>query len=138
MRAYTDGSNIRDEAYSFACVIVDEETDTVIHTMSVKYEDEHKALRNVAGEVKGAIYALSYALSNNYPAIEIRHDYTGVYHWAVKEWRAKQPLPIMYQQIYAGVSDKLEVTFTKVKAHAGDKYNEMADQLAKEALGLKK
>ena len=29
-----------------------------------------------------------------------------------------------------------DVTFVKVKGHSGDKYNDLADKLAKEALGI--
>ena len=34
------------------------------------------------------------------------------------------------------MKDKLHVRFIKVKGHSNDKYNDMADMLAKEALGL--
>ena len=32
--------------------------------------------------------------------------------------------------------EKIDISFSKVAAHTGVKYNEMADQLAKAALGL--
>ncbi|HHQ8780133.1 TPA: RNase H family protein, partial [Clostridioides difficile] len=32
--------------------------------------------------------------------------------------------------------NKLNVKFTKVKAHSGNKYNEEADKLAKKAIGV--
>jgi ribonuclease HI len=33
---------------------------------------------------------------------------------------------------------KVQITFEKIKAHSGDKYNDYADKLAKQALGLVK
>lgn len=41
-----------------------------------------------------------------------------------------------YKAFYDGIKDKLHVRFIKVKGHSNDKYNDMADMLAKEALGL--
>ena len=32
---------------------------------------------------------------------------------------------------------KCDISFHKVKGHSNDKYNDMADQLAKDALGIK-
>jgi ribonuclease HI len=32
----------------------------------------------------------------------------------------------------------VQISFVKVAAHTGDYYNEMADRLAKEALGIRK
>ena len=41
-----------------------------------------------------------------------------------------------YKACYDSIKDRLEIHFVKVKGHSGDMYNEMADQLAKKALGL--
>ena len=35
------------------------------------------------------------------------------------------------------VKDKIEVIFHKVKGHSNNHYNDLADKLAKEALGIK-
>lgn len=40
------------------------------------------------------------------------------------------------QAYYDQVKDKLKIQFIKVKGHSGDKYNDMADRLAKKALNL--
>ena len=37
---------------------------------------------------------------------------------------------------YNSVKEQLEVIFVKVKGHSNDKYNDIADLLAKKALGL--
>ena len=41
-----------------------------------------------------------------------------------------------YQAFYREAVKKVKVHFVKVKGHSNDKYNDMADQLAKKALGI--
>ena len=41
-----------------------------------------------------------------------------------------------YQAFYDNISKNVDITFVKVKGHSGDKYNDLADKLAKEALGI--
>ena len=41
-----------------------------------------------------------------------------------------------YNLRWKSVSVEMKIDFIKDDAHTGNKYNEMADQLAKEALGL--
>ena len=49
-------------------------------------------------------------------------------------WKANKEGTKLYRDFYNSISKKLKVDFIKVKAHSGDKYNEEADKLAKEAL----
>ena len=41
-----------------------------------------------------------------------------------------------YRDFYRSASEKVKITFRKVKGHSGDTWNDLADHLAKEALGL--
>ena len=41
-----------------------------------------------------------------------------------------------YQEYYRSIAEHVQITFRKVKGHSGDKYNDMADVLAKKALGI--
>ena len=41
-----------------------------------------------------------------------------------------------YVEFYKNASKHVDVDFIKVKGHSGDKYNDMADELAKKALGI--
>lgn len=94
------------------------------------------AMHNVAGEIMGALTVIRYCLEQGIPALEIHHDYEGVAKWALGMWKANKPGTIAYAAACREAMEKLDLTFVKVKGHSGDKYNDMADRLAKQALGL--
>ena len=60
----------------------------------------------------------------------------GIEKWAVGEWKTNKEGTKEYKEYYDSIKDKLKVVFVKIKAHAGNKYNEEADRLAKKALGI--
>ena len=93
-------------------------------------------MRNVAGELKGAMTAMRYALLNGYTEITIFHDYAGISAWALKKWKTNLESTAAYSAFYDDISKKIKVDFIKVPAHSGVRYNEMADKLAKKALNL--
>lgn len=79
---------------------------------------------------------MQYAVDHNIPEITIYHDYEGIAKWCTGAWKATKPGTIAYQAFYRGAVKKVKVHFVKVKGHSNDKYNDMADQLAKKALGI--
>lgn len=93
-------------------------------------------MHNVAGEIKGAEAAMQYCLDNGLTSVTIYHDYEGVAKWCTGEWKAKKAGTIAYAEFYREVCSKVQIRFVKVKGHSGDRYNELADRLAKGALGL--
>ena len=139
-RAYVDGSyDISSNRFSCGVVIIETDVNGVSDTTELKavFEDDVAALqRNVAGEVMGAKTAIDYCLENGINDIEIYHDYEGVGKWADGLWKANNPLTQGYKQYIADARRHMSIRFVKVKAHAGNKYNEMADKLAKQALNL--
>ena len=62
-----------------------------------------------------------------------------LYGWMKNGWKKADGKPVqnveLWQQLYSLVMQH-EVKFVKVKGHSGDTYNDMADRLAKEALGM--
>ena len=54
--------------------------------------------------------------------------------WADRRWKANNPLTQGYRDYVAEARKTIDIRFVKVKAHAGNKYNELADRLAKKAL----
>lgn len=134
--AYVDGSyNIDTTEYSCGVVIF---TDGEEITFSKKFSDPLLAtMRNVAGEIEGAKLAMQYCVDNNIEEIDIYYDYEGVEKWCTGEWKTNKEGTIAYKKFYDEISKRVKVSFNKVKGHSGDKYNDMADRLAKDALGIK-
>ena len=87
-------------------------------------------------EIKASELAMQYALDNGYTSLSIYHDYQGIASWCLGEWKTNKAGTIAYKQFYDDIKDKLKVHFIKVKGHSGDEYNEIADRLAKKALGI--
>ena len=133
--AYVDGSFSSGKSFGCGCIILKD--GEIIAEISKAYEDEELAtMRNVAGEIKASELAMQYALDNGYTSLSIYHDYQGIASWCLGEWKTNKAGTIAYKQFYDDIKDKLKVHFIKVKGHSGDEYNEIADRLAKKALGI--
>ena len=98
-----------------------------IFNLSCKLSSTENALHSLAEQ---------YAVDHNIPEITIYHDYEGIAKWCTGAWKATKPGTIAYQAFYREAMKKVKVHFVKVKGHSNDKYNDMADQLAKKALGI--
>ena len=132
---YVDGSyHAATKEFSYGMVVL---VDGKEEKFSQKMTDPELAqMRNVAGEIKGSEAAMQYALDHEIPSIIIYHDYQGIASWCNGDWKANKPGTIAYRDFYREASQKIKIQFRKVKGHSNDKYNDMVDQLAKEALGI--
>ncbi len=132
--AYVDGSyNIRTKVFAYGAVIFD--NGEVM--MNGAFSDEELAkMRNVAGEIKGAMAAMSYCAERGIKKLDLYYDYEGIEKWCTGEWKTNKRGTAEYKAFYDALKDKLNVRFIKVKGHSGDKYNDMADRLAKDAAGV--
>ena len=132
--AYVDGSY--DHAirhYAFGCVFI--LPDGRVYTESGNGDNpDSAALRNVTGEMLGAMFAVRFAMVNGFREIEIRYDYEGIEKWVTGAWKSKTDLTIKYAQAMRSWGTKISIRFLKVTAHTNIYYNEMADKLAKEAV----
>ena len=138
VRAYVDGSYDSGSG-RFSCGVVIVETDAVGKSetteLNAAFDDPEAAKqRNVAGEVMGSKLAIDWCMANNVKDIEIYHDYEGIGAWADRKWKANNPLTQGYRDFVEEARKSMDIRFVKVKAHAGNKYNEIADKLAKKAL----
>lgn len=138
IRAYVDGSYDNGSG-RFSCGVVIVETDasgkSETTELNSAFDDEEAAQqRNVAGEIMGSKIAIDWCRANGVKAVEIYHDYEGIGAWADRRWKANNPLTQGYRDFVEEVRKSMDITFVKVKAHAGNKYNELADKLAKKAL----
>jgi len=131
--AYVDGSyDAKKGEFSYGAVIFYKSKE---YHFNKKFEDvELSKMRNVAGEIEGAKKAMSFCLKNKILEVDIYYDYKGIESWAKGEWEATKKGTIAYKDYYNKVKDKIKVNFIKVKAHSNNKYNDIADSLAKEAL----
>ena len=87
--------------------------------------------RNIDGEVMASYQAMRWLDSNDKTGT-ICHDYEGIARWAKGEWQAKSNIAKRY--VAAAKPYLHRVSFEKVAAHTGVKWNELVDQLAKEAI----
>lgn len=133
LKAYVDGSyDLETGSYSYGVVIIQ---NGFKQTLSGREQDpEMAAMRNVAGEIKGAMCAMQWAIENNKKSLYIYYDYTGIENWAKGNWKTNKKGTKEYREYYNSIKDKLNVEFRKVKAHSGNQYNDEADQLAKDAI----
>lgn len=136
LTAYVDGSyDIVTANFAYGCVILENGRE---HTMSKAFSDAELAtMRNVAGEIKGAEAAMQYALDHGAKELTIYYDYEGIAKWPLGQWKANKEGTVAYREFYREAAKKVKIEFVKVKGHSGDKYNDMADGLAKGALNIK-
>lgn len=133
--AYVDGSfNVGTMVYGYGVVMM-------YHGREEYYkgsgnEENMSAMRNVAGEILGATYAMKYAYDHDIKNLVIYHDYEGIAKWCLGEWKTNKLETQTYKNKYQEYSKKVNISFVKVKGHSGDKYNDLADALAKEAAGV--
>lgn len=135
--AYVDGSYEHSLLkYAFGCVFLLPDGRILTENGSGSNPDSAK-LRNVTGEMLGAMFAVRFAIKNGFKKIEIRYDYEGVEKWVTGAWQSKTELTKKYAEAMRSWRTKVQISFTKVAAHTNVYYNEMADRLAKAALAEK-
>ncbi|MGI6256061.1 MAG: viroplasmin family protein [Acutalibacter sp.] len=132
--AYVDGS-FAQETQEFGSGAVLFWQGEELH-FSEKYRDPDLAqMHNVAGEIMGAETVIRYCLEQGIPALEIHHDYEGVGKWAMGLWKANKPGTQAYASFCRQAQKSLRLTFVKVKGHSSNQWNDLADTLARQALG---
>lgn len=87
--------------------------------------------RNVAAELKAVIEAVQWALNSGVKAITIVHDYKGCSHWITGRWAAKNKYTQAYAMYIHRCKKQIKISFKWIKGHSNNKWNDMADILAK-------
>ncbi len=135
MIAYVDGSyDASTHRFSYGVVLFF--TDREVEISGALEDPELADMRNVAGEIYGAMEAMDYALSKGMNYLRIYHDYEGIAKWPLRSWKAKKKGTQDYVAFYDKKVSDLNIDFVKVRAHSNDVYNDRADELAKRALGI--
>jgi viroplasmin and RNaseH domain-containing protein len=138
LHIYVDGSyNASTEEYSYGVVAV--KNDVVLHIESGKGKSESaRNIRQIAGELQGAVKGVQYALSKGDKRVVIFHDYVGICYHATGFWeRHEESSKEYYKEMQVLMSRGMEVIFVKVDSHTGDLFNELVDEKCKEKLGIK-
>ena len=127
---YVDGSyRNSDKSHSYGVYMFNDEEEYTYSKRFFKDSD----MRNVSGEIKGAMRAMEEAAKLGKKKIYLHYDYEGIRSWALGFWKTNREGTIYYKNFYDSIKDNLQVKFIKVEAHTGVKYNELVDKLAKEA-----
>lgn len=136
--AYVDGSyDKKTHRCSYGVVIL--HNNKIIAKLWGASEDSdmgYANMRNVGGEVLSALKAMSYAYDNEIKKLNIYYDYLGIGKWALGEWKTNNEYTSNYRKQYNHYKKFTDIEFHKVKSHSGDIYNDLADELAKKALGI--
>ena len=131
---YTDGSfNNQIQCYgSGICIIID---NILIYQCSVRgNKEEYIESRNISGEIMAIIEAIKFCSNHDIHNATIYYDYEGVEKWYTGEWKANKPISKDYISFLSSIQDIIKLSFIKVKSHSNNKYNDLADSLAKRAI----
>lgn len=138
VEVYVDGSYnkaLPDIVHGGAIIVVDGEA-----TFCRRYATKSKPFVqswNVGGELIAAMLGITDALAKYGTSLPIvlKYDYEGIERWIQgrTKWRAKTPCAMFYvstMQKIKGKNPSLNLSFEKVKAHSGEKWNELVDRVA--------
>lgn len=89
---------------------------------------------NIVGEIEASKYAIKLAYDKKLNKVCIYHDLKNIALWASGSWQAKNEYTQDYVRYVERYSKNMEITFVKVKGHSCNKYNDIADRLAREAI----
>lgn len=137
LHIYVDGSySVSSGEYSYGMVAVKD--DTILEIKSgVGKSDSANNIRQIAGELEGAIKGVEYAISKGEKKVVIFHDYIGICYHATGFWERKEDSSKRYyEKMQAFMNEGIEIIFVKVDSHTGDFYNELVDEKCKERLGI--
>lgn len=133
--AYIDGS-FNEATNEYGCGVVVFYRGATKELSKKNNNPDLATMRNVAGELMGAINSIKIAISLGAKQINIFYDYEGIEQWAIGNWKTNKEGTKKYKSFIDSVKNKITIKFQKVKAHTGVKFNERADILAKASLGL--
>jgi len=126
--AYVDGSYLNGTAAYGVVLLKDNQ---VIEELNGTLEAKDSTYHQIGGELKAALEAMKWAVKNGYQTLTICYDYAGVKSFATNEWQAENELARFYQSETKRLG--IKINWVKIAAHTGNKWNERADTLAKEA-----
>lgn len=139
VKAYVDGSYDRKNKIGGFGIVYLDENDMIVSLDSGRIENKPiLSMWNVAGEIVAATTVLEKCLYEKISSITIYYDYEGIEKWARKIWQRKNEHTKEYSDTCQRIFKDVNVHYVHVKGHSGNKYNELADILAKVGAGVYK
>ncbi len=128
--AFVDGSYYKGNV-SYGVVIL-KDNKLVTEISGIVKDQSLTQSRQVGGELMAATKVKDWCIENSIREITIFYDYEGIRKWVTKEWKARKS----FTKAYASTMNNsgLRIHWKKVKSHSGNKWNERADLLARNAI----
>lgn len=126
---YVDGS-FAGETTTYAVVVVQSDQ-KIWEDLGIVPPTDVEGTRQVAGELMAVLKALEWCKANDIDMTTIHYDYQGIEKWATGGWKAKKTVTQQYRDTVQ--TSGIQITWHKVDAHTGVKWNEHVDQLARSA-----
>jgi len=140
---YTDGSSTLNKSNANGCggvafIVVDRSDEEVFRF------NDHYIGTSAACELTAAVKGLEWAIENNYNGVSIYSDssyfvnsYNSWMHgWKRRDWKSRAGEEIANIEIIKRLYELKKLIVSKafhVKGHNGNKWNELADELANES-----
>ena len=93
-------------------------------------------MRNVAGEISGAMRIVEEAIYLGLEDITLYYDYAGIENWVTGVWSCNKYETSQYASFMREASKQIRIHFHKVEGHSGDTGNDIVDTIAKEQSGV--
>lgn len=137
--AYVDGSfDGYSKTYGFGGFIIYEENGKkcVRVIQGAGNNPEMSKMRNVAGEISGAMRIVEEAIYLGLEEITLYYDYAGIENWVTGVWSCNKYETSQYVSFMRESSKQIRIHFHKVAGHSGDTGNDIVDTIAKEQSGV--
>lgn len=137
--AYVDGSfDGYSKTYGFGGFIIYEENgkECVRVVQGAGNNPEMSKMRNVAGEISGAMRIVEEAIYLGLEEITLYYDYAGIENWVTSVWSCNKYETSQYVSFMRESSKQIRIHFHKVEGHSGDTGNDIVDTIAKEQSGV--
>jgi len=142
LKIYTDGSHIKNKTngyigYGAYCLFNGTEyhlSKTITPELLIRYGITTTEISNPTAEFLAFSEVLTKFANTGFHTFCFYIDYIGVNKWLSGEWKAKKPYILKIRNYCLNLMNKynMSVSINHVKAHSGDKGNEIADYLAKQ------
>lgn len=130
------GYDANTERFSYGLVLFDKGNE--LHFKQLYKNNPMKFLSRAAGEIKGAMKAMNYAISKGAKSLVIVYGFLGVESWALETYSLNLPYLKQYKELYRkAISSGIEIRFFRVGHNTKENHYLFAKNLANEALKLK-